>query len=227
MPAYEYAFTLTPGRSSRARSLTIACAAIAAVCVLSSTVVMRELVGAQPARAATATAAAPAAMVPVAAPAATVPAAAPAATITTARAWALEPRWWPGEIRQIVRSAATVPDSDLTFAKGYQLRLAARQAGQPEAQPATLPAQVATTVPSVDTKPSRPVAAVRKATTVAHTETPEIRRVSATRVDGPADPFARFDVGTRALAFDEQRPRERGLAEIRRTPPKGLFGTLY
>ena len=30
MSAYEYAFTLTPGRSSRARSLTIACAAIAA-----------------------------------------------------------------------------------------------------------------------------------------------------------------------------------------------------
>jgi hypothetical protein len=217
MSAYEYAFTLTPGGSSRARSLTIACVAIAAVCVLSSTVVMRELVGAQPARAAMATAAT----------AAMAPTAAPAAMATTARTWALEPRWWPGEIRQIVRSAATVPDSDLTFAKGYQLRLAARQAGQPEAQPATLPAQVATTVPSVDTKPSRPVAAVRKATTVAHTETPEIRRVSATRVDGPADPFARFDVGTRALAFDEQRPRERGLAEIRRTPPKGLFGTLY
>lgn len=208
MSAYEYAFTLTPGGSSRARSLTIACVAIAAVCVLSSTVVMRELVGAQPARAAG---------VPVA------PIAAPAATATTARTWALEPRWWPGEIRQVVRSTAAVPDSDLTFAKGYQLRLAARQAGQPESPPT----QLAATVPSADTKPSRPAATVRKATTVAHTEMPEIRRVSATRIDGPADPFARFDVGTRALAYDEQRPSERGVAEIRRTSPRGLFGTLY
>ena len=163
---------------------------------------------------------------PAAAPT-TAPTAVPAATATTARTWALEPRWWPGEIRQIVRPSATVPDSDLTFAKGYQLRLAARQAAQPAAQPASPPAQVATTVPSADTKPSRPAATVRKATTVAHTETPEIRRVSATRVDGPADPFARFDVGTRALAYDEQRPSERGFAEIRRTPPRGLFGTLY
>jgi hypothetical protein len=217
MSAYEYAFTLTPGGASRARSLTIACVAIAAVCVLSSTVVMRELVGAQPARAAMATAAT----------AAMAPTAAPAAMATTARTWALEPRWWPGEIRPIVQSTAAVPDSDLTFAKGYQLRLAARRAGQPEAQPASPPAQVATTEPSVDTKPSRPMAPVRKATTVAHTETPEIRRVSATRIDGPADPFARFDVGTRALAYDEQRRSERGVAEIRRTPPRGLFGTLY
>jgi hypothetical protein len=208
MSAYEYAFTLTPGGSSRARSLTIACVAIAAVCVLSSTVVMRELVGAPPARAAG---------VPVA------PIAAPAATATTARTWALEPRWWPGEIRQVIRSTAAVPDSELTFAKGYQLRLAARQVGQPESPPT----QLATTVPSADTKPSRPAATVRKATTVARTEMPEIRRVSATRIDGPADPFARFDVGTRALAYDEQRPSERGVAEIRRTPPRDLFGTLY
>lgn len=204
MSAYEYAFTLTPGGSSRARSLTIACVAIAAVCVLSSTVVMRELVGAQPARAATAS---------------TTSTAAPAAPAPTAPTWALEPRWWPGEIRQIVRSAATVPDSELTFAKGYQLRLAARQVGQPTAQ-------VATTGPATDTKQIRPAATVRKATTVAHTETPDIRRVSATRIDGPADPFARFDVGTRALAYDEQRASERGVAEIRRAP-RGLSGTLY
>jgi hypothetical protein len=220
MSAYEYAFTLTPGGSSRARSLTIACAAIAAVCVLSSTVVMRELVGAPSARAASAL------TTPASAPTLT-PTAAPAATAPAARTWALEPRWWPGEIRQVVRSAAAVPDSELTFAKGYQLRLAARQAGQPEAQPASPPAQVASTLTSPDTKATRPAAPVRKVTTVAHTETPEIRRVSATRIDGPADPFARFDVGTRALAYDEQRPGERGFAENRRTPPRGLFGTLY
>ncbi len=222
MSAYEYAFTLTPGGSSRGRSLTIACAAIAAVCVLSSTVVMRELVGAPAARAATAL------TTPTRTPTLT-PTAAPATTATAARTWTLEPRWWPGEIRQIVRPATTaaVPDSELTFAKGYQLRLAARQAGQPEAQPASPPAQVASTLASPDTKATRPAAPVRKATTVARTETPEIRRVSATRIDGPADPFARFDVGTRALAYDEQRSSERGVAEIRRTPPRGLFGTLY
>jgi hypothetical protein len=202
--------------------LTIAGAAIAAVCVLSSAVVMRELVAGQPARAATA---------PTAAPAATAALAPTATAAAAARTWALEPRWWPGEIRQILRPAAaataTVPDSELTFAKGYQLRLAARQAGQPAAQPASPPTQLATTAPKADPKPSRPAATVRKATTVAHTETPEIRRVSATRIDGPADPFARFDVGTRALAYDEQRPGERGVAEIRRTPSRGLFGTLY
>jgi len=220
MSAYEYAFTLTPGGSSRARSLTIACAAIAAVCVLSSAVVMRELVAGAPARAATAVTIAPAVAAPAAVPAA------PAATVATARTWALEPRWWPGEIRQIVRPTASVPESELTFTKGYQLRLAARQAGQPTAQPENPSAQIASTVPS-DTKANRPAVTVRKPAAVAHTETPEIRRVSATRIDGPGDPFARFDVGTRALAYDAQRPSERGLAETRRTPSRGLFGTLY
>jgi len=220
MSAYEYGFTITPGRSSRVRSLTIAGAALAAVCVLSSTVVMRELVGTPTARAAIA---------PVTVPTAPTT---PAATAAPARAWALEPRWWRGEIRQIVRSAPTAPtaappvqESELTFTKGYQLRLAARQVGQPAAQPATPPAQVATTTPAVDPKAARPVAAVRKPTTVAHTDTQEIR--PAARIEGPGNPFARFDVGTRALAYDSQRSSERGLADVRRTPPKGLFGTLY
>ena len=218
MSAYEYAFTLTPGRSSRARSLTIAGVAIAAVCVLSSTVVMRELVGTPPARAATAPIASPA--TPAAAPA--VLAATPAAPAVTARGWALEQRWWKGEIKQIIRPTAAVPDSELTFAKGYQLRLAAR--GQPTTQPATPPAQVAAT----DTKPAQPAAGVRKPTTVAHTDSPEIRRVSATRIEGPGDPFARFNVGPRALSYDAQRSSEHGFADNRRTPPpKGLFGTLY
>ncbi len=218
MSAYEYAFTLTPGRASRARSLTIACAAIAAVCVLSSTVVMRELVGAQPAHAATASLATPVS-------------ATPAATSPAARTWALEPRWWPGEIRQIIRPASTaattttptVPDSDLTFAKGYQLRLAARQV----TQPADAPAQLATTAVSTDSKPIRTATTARKATTIAQTETPEIRRVSATRIDGPANPLARFDAGTRALGYDEQRSGERGFAEMRRSQSRAFFGTLY
>jgi len=210
MSVHEYAFTLTPGGASRGRSLTIACVAIAAVCVLSSAVVMRELVGSQPVRAATAPAPAPA-------PAAASPAA-PAST--TARTWPLEPRWWPGEIRQSARPAPTVPDSELTFTKGYQLRLATRQGTQPAAQPAT--PQVGTTAPA-ESPSSRTAATARKPNTVAHTDMPEIRRVSVT----PANPLARFDVGTRALAYDEQRPGERGFTDIRRTPPRGLFGTLY
>lgn len=221
MSGYEYAFTLTPGGSSRARSLTIACAAIAAVCVLSSAVVMRELVGAQPAAAMAPSVAATTA---ASAPAATT---APAATIapnaTTARTWALEPRWWQGEIRQIVRGAAIIPDSELTFTKGYQLRLAARQG----TQPADPPAQVATTAPSAQTKPSRPGATVRNAPTVVYAETPEIRRASATRAEPPADPFARFNVGTPAMAYDEKRSSERGFADIRRAPARGFFGMLY
>ena len=209
MSAHEYAFTLTPGGSSRGRSLTIACVAIAAVCVLSSAVVMRELVGSQPVRAATAPAPAPA-------PAAVnpTPAAPPSAT---SRTWPLEPRWWPGEIRQSARPAPAVPDSELTFTKGYQLRLSARQGTQPAAP------QVATPAPG-ESPSSRTAATVRKPNTVAHTDMLEIRRVSAT----PANPLARFDVGTRALAYDEQRASERGLTDVRRAPPpRGLFGTLY
>ena len=205
MSGYEYAFRLTPGGPSRARSLTIACVAIAAVCVLSSTVVMRELVGPEPARASAAT--------PSSAATASTPA------VTAARTWPLEPRWWPGEIRQTVRTVATVPESELTFTKGYQLRLAARQATPPTAQPASPPAQLIAVAPAAETKSSRTAGPVRKATTVAPTETPDIRRVT--------NPLIRFDVGTRALAYDEQRPSERGVAETRRAPSRGLFGTLY
>ena len=266
MAAREYAFTLTPGSSSRTRSLAISCAAVAAVCVLSSTVVMRELVGAPTARAATpttVTAAAPAtvnAATPTtanAAPPATVNAASlttanagalttlnaatlttlnaatlmtgNAAATTTARTWALEPRWWSGEIKQSLQSAAIVPDSELTFTKGYRLRLAARQSTQPltqqAAQPANPPAQVAT-VPTAENQNGRTATAVRKTTTVAHTEMPTVRRMSATQADQPANPLARFDVGSRALAYDEQRPSERGLA-LRSAPSRRLFGTLY
>jgi hypothetical protein len=217
MAAHEYAFTLTPGNSSRTRSLAIAGAAIAAVCVLSSAVVMRELVGTPAVRAAAATVAIPATAAIPATP-----------TLAAVRAWTLEPRWWPSEIKQILRPAATMPDSELTFAKGYQLRLAARQAARPAAQqpdqPASAPAQVATG-PAAESQPGR-LATVRKATSVAHTDMPPVRRVNATQVDPPADPFARFDTGTRALAYDEQRPSERGIA-YRSAPPRGLFGTLY
>jgi hypothetical protein len=53
-----------------------------------------------------------------------------------------------------------------------------------------------------------------------------VRRINATQLEPSADPFARFDVGTRALSYDEQRPSERGFA-YRSAPSRGLFGTLY
>ena len=223
MAAHEYAFTLTPGGSSRARSVTIACAAIAAVCVLSSTVVMRELIATQPVRAvAAATAATP--------------------IVTTARSWPLEQRWWPGPIRQSVRATtpatatarapatttASVPDSELTFSKGYQLRLAARQTTQPSArpiQPASVPAPVVANAPSAESQSGRVATAARKSNTLARTETPIVHPVSATR-EQSADPFGRFDAGNRALAYDERR--ERSFPQYRPAPPpRGMFGTLY
>src|ERR1700759_4220516 len=104
MAAREYAFTLTPGHSSRTRSLAIACAAIAAVCVLSSTLVMRELVGGPTARAATPATAAPVAAVVTPTPtaaAAAAPVAAPGgATGPGARAPTLEPSCWAGRNEQ-------------------------------------------------------------------------------------------------------------------------------
>src|SRR5262249_53819979 len=99
-----------------------------------------------------------------------------------------------------------------------QLRLAARQGTQQAAPPAQIAAG-----PSAEPQQNRTAPAVRKATTIAHTDMPPVRRVNATQV---SNPFAQFDVGTRALAYDEQRPRERGFA-YRSAPSHGLFGTLY
>jgi hypothetical protein len=133
----------------------------------------------------------------------------------------LEPRWWSGEIRQSKRQAPSVPDSELTFAKGYQLRLAARHATQPAS-----PATEVVAAPTAENQPGRATAGARKASTLAHTETPTVRRISATQVDPPANPLARFDTPSRALAYDEQRPSERGFVH-RSAPSRGLFGTLY
>lgn len=220
--AYEYGFAPAPGGWSRARSVTVACAAIAVVCVLSSTVVMRELVATQPARAAAAASA------PIVATAATIPAAprvATAPTVTAAHTWALEPRWWSGPTRQTVRptTTATVPDNELTFTKGYQLRLAARQATQP-ATPPSVPAPVVATASTAERQSGRSANTMRKPSTLAHPETPIVHPVSTTI----ADPFARFVGGNRAMAYDEQRTRERGFPRYRPAPPpRGLFGTLY
>jgi hypothetical protein len=196
MSANNYAYTLTPGGPTGARSFCMIAAAIAAVCVVSSAVVMRELVGPQPASATTAAA---------------------------VRTWDLEPRWWPGEIRQVTRPASSVPDSDLTFAKGYQLRLAARQAASSASA-----ARLAATGPSVESQFGRSAVVVRKATTFARTDgAPNPRRVSAAHIDAPVYQPGRPDVGNHALAYGEQQPSQRGIAEARGGPFGHLFGNLY
>jgi hypothetical protein len=193
MSANRYAFTLTPGGPTGARSFCMIAAAIVAVCVVSSTLVMRELVGSQPASATTAAA---------------------------LRTWDLEPRWWRGEIRQVTRPASTVPDSDLTFAKGYPLRLAARQAASA--------VRLAATGPSAESEFGRSAVVVRKATTFARTDkAPDPRRVSAAHIEAPVHQPDRIDVGNHALAYGEQRPSQRGFAEARGGPFGHLFGNLY
>src|SRR5712671_7829442 len=120
MSAHTYAYTLKPSGPTGVRSFAIIAAAIMAVGVLSSVPVMRELVGSAPARATTA---------------------------VTAPSSDFQSRWWPGETQQATRrvstmperQASTVPESDLTFAKGYSLRLAARKAASATGPVATAP----------------------------------------------------------------------------------------
>jgi hypothetical protein len=202
MSANTYAYTLTPSGPTGARSFAIIAAAIAAVCVLSSVPVMRELVGSPPARATTA-----------------VTRTAAAAALT----WDFQSRWWPGEVQHVTRQASTVqdrqpsavPESDLTFAKGYSLRLAARQAAS-----ATGPAASG---PSSESQFGRSAIVVRSATTVARTDgAPNLRRVSAL-VDRPGA----LESGSHALAFGEQRPGQRAFAEPQGGPFAGLFGNRY
>src|SRR6266404_2323646 len=112
MSAHTYAYTLKPSGPTGVRSFAIIAAAIMAVGVLSSVPVMRELVGSAPARATTA---------------------------VTAPSSDFQSRWWPGETQQATRRTSTMPESDLTFAKGYSLRLAARQAASATRPVATAP----------------------------------------------------------------------------------------
>jgi hypothetical protein len=193
MSAHTYAYTLKPSGPTGVRSFAIIAAAIMAVGVLSSVPVMRELVGAAPARATTA---------------------------VTAPSSNFQSRWWPGETQQATRrastmperQASTVPESDLTFAKGYSLRLAARQAAS-----ATGPVA---TAPSSESQFGRSAIVVRAAATFARTggaQNP--RRLAAAHTDAP-------DVGSHALAFGEQRPSQRGSAEPLGGPFASLFGNL-
>jgi hypothetical protein len=200
MSAHNHAYTLTSGGPTGARSFAIVAAAIAAVCLLSSVPVMRELVGSPPGRAMTA---------------------ATATTAATALTWDLQSRWWPGEVQHVTRQASTVanrqpsavPESDLTFAKGYSLRLAARQAAS-----ATRPVSG----PSSESQFGRSAIVVRNATTVARADgAPNLRRVPAL-VDRPGP----LDSGSHALAFGEQRPSPRAFAEPQGGPFASLFGNL-
>jgi hypothetical protein len=170
MAGYDYAaYNLGPGASNGARSFSTIFAAIAAVCVVSGALVMGEQASTPSARAATA--------------------AAPAT-------WNLESRWWSGDVRPVSRPA-TAPDSDLTFTKGYQLRLAARQASAAQA-----PARLAAALPPSETQFGRPA---RKPTVVARVDGASLR--TAPRSDAMADRPTRFDASTEAtLAFGEQRP---------------------
>src|SRR4030081_3431763 len=200
MSAHNHAYALTSGGPTGARSFAIVAAAIAAVCLLSSVPVMRELVGSPPARATTAAAATSA-----------------ATTLT----WDFQSRWWP-EVQHVTRQASTVPDrqpsavpeSDLTFAKGYSLRLAARQAAS-----ATRPVGG----PSLESQFGRSAIVVRNATTVARADgAPNLRRVPAL-VDRPGP----LDSGGHALAFGGQRPSRRAFAEPQGGPFASLFGNLH
>ena len=199
MSAHTYAYTLKPSGPTGVRSFAIIAAAIMAVGVLSSVPVMRELVGSAPARATTAVT---------------------ASTAVTAPSSDFQSRWWPGETQQATRrtstmperQASTVPESDLTFAKGYSLRLAARQAAS-----ATGPVA---TAPSSESQFGRSAIVVRAAATFARTggaQNP--RRLAAAHTDAP-------DVGSHALAFGEQRPSQRGSAERLGGPFASLFGNL-
>jgi hypothetical protein len=181
MSANNYAFSLTPGGPSGARSLSLIAAAIAAVCVVSGMLVMQEVVGASPARANT------------------------AATALTSD---FQSRWWPGEVRQVNLRGSIEPDNELTFAKGYAQRVAARQAAAA--------ARIAASGPAAESQFGRSAMVVRKPTTLARADGAQ-PGVPAGRSDALAD--RRLDFGSHALAFGEQRPR--GFAG------SGLFGSLF
>ncbi len=170
-------------RAAGARSsLTIGTviAALAAVCIFSVALVGSELVGTPSARATTP---------------------APRAAL----AWQLEPRWWPGEVQQARRRAATEPD--FTFSKGYAQRVAAREAA--------LAARLATIGPPVGTQFGRSAVVVRKVASVARTERPQDLRLAARSSDMTRERTSEADVRTEALAFGEPQPRPR------------LFGNLF
>lgn len=193
----NHASTLTRGPTG-ARSLCIIAAVTAAASVYSVALVAQQFVSLPPAYAKAA-----------------------ATASTTASSWDLEPRWWPGEVQQVTMRASTAPDSDLTFAKGYASRVAARQQ-------AAAAAQLAANEAPAESPSARPAITVHKTATPARVAgAPSPHRVSAARIDAPVDQPARLDFSTRALAFGEERPSRRGFAEPQGGPFAALFGNLF
>jgi hypothetical protein len=211
-------FTFAAGASTRSRSSSAACAAVAAVGIISGALVTLQLSS------------------PPAASAPTV-AAAPIVQITpTAKTWDLEPRWWGGDERRVEQvapaapattpsampartAAADVPavaESDLTFAKGYALRLAARQAT----------GQVAAIAPSTEGKTgaARPTVVARNTTAPARiVAAPTTRALAPPLSLAPSVEPAPANAGGQTLAFDE--PRGFGAPHGGLFP--NLFGTLH
>jgi len=222
MTNQSFTFASTASTSGRASSAIYA--AIAAVGIISGTLVTLQLT-AQPSAGATTVAAAPIAPITQ-------------SIKTSSKAWDLEPRWWGGETHVAQpapaasqapipaapaatparTAAADVPESELTFTKGYALRLAARQAaGQ-------VTDQVAELAPAAEGKAgtARPAVVARNVTApVRPAATP--RSLAPTPVAAPIEPPAATDAGSQALAFDE--PRGFGAPHAAVFP--NLFGRLY
>jgi len=207
MSGYADAYTNALSSPMGTRSLSAICAAVAAVGIISGALVTLELVGAPAARATTAS------------PAMTAPIAATTNSAASARRWDLEPRWWLGDGRQVtppapalrpapaVQPAAGVRESDLTFSKGYQQRLAARAAA--------LAAQL--TVPPTGTS----AVATRKLDPIARVEPAQEPRPTAAHSDASVDQASWSDFGSQALAFGEPSATQRGVAF------GSIFGNLH
>ena len=103
-----------------------------------------------------------------------------------------------------------MPKSDLTFAKGYPLRVAARQVA--------LAARLAASGPSSESQFGRSAMVVRKATTLARADG-ALPGAPAAHIDALADRPDRLDFRNHALAYGEQRPSQHGFG--------GLFGSLF
>ena len=196
MTGRDYTYTFATGAPTAPRAFRTARAAVVALAAVSAfgvALVMSEQVSVRSARAVSASTAS-----------------------TASLDWALEARWWGGgDTREANWRIAPRPDNDLTFAKGYELRLAARQAAA-----AT---QVAAVAPPAEAQPD-------KAATVAHAEAvplPKPRRVAVARIDPPVERPTRFDPRAATLAFGEQRPSPQAFFAAPRNPFSGLFGSTY
>ena len=196
MTGRDYTYTFAsdvPARARPWRGVRAALVALAAVCVFGASLVTREQVITPSVRARNVV------VMPTPTP-----------------IWQVEARWWGGDTRQTTLLAATDSKTELTFARGYQLRLAARQAAATR-----VAAAPSTEIQLPDT---------HKAVTVANADAVPLptprppRRVAVARTEPPAP--TRFDYQTQAtLAFRDQRQTPRAFFAQPNNPFSGLFGT--